>query len=270
MDAEPNQTPPAAPEGHAIEAASPKMRLSGLSLSLGKGSLLLDNICLTIPQGKIISLIGPSGSGKSTLLRCLNRLYEPELGTVFLGEVDITTLDVLSLRRRVGMLTQSGALFEGTVADNVAYGPRLAKRDLSAEQITNLLRLAGREPRLATKSTDTLSGGQAQRVALARTLANEPEVLLLDEPTSALDPAATLHVEETVMRLRDELGLTVVWVSHVLAQVERTADFVALLVDGRLVESGTPGHLLSGLHHHLTEDFAAGKLMSASQENQNA
>lgn len=267
MDVESNQTEPVGSDGHTI-AAKPKMRVAGLNLKTGNGALLLDDISLTLPEGKIISLIGPSGSGKSTLLRCLNRLYEPQPETVFLDETDITRLDVLSLRRRVGMLTQSGALFEGTVADNVAYGPRLANRDLSAAQIADLLRMAGLEPRLAAKSTDTLSGGQAQRVALARTLANQPEVLLLDEPTSALDPAATLHVEETVMRLRDELGLTVVWVSHLLAQVERTADFVTLLVDGRVVESGTPTHLLSGLHHHLTEDFAAGKLMSAREENQ--
>jgi ABC-type phosphate transport system ATPase subunit len=120
--------------------------------------------------------------------------------------------------------------------------------------------MAGLEPDLAHKPANQLSGGQAQRVALARTLANEPEVLLLDEPTSALDPAATQRVEETILRLKSTLGLTVVWVSHSVEQVERTADEVVLLVTGRVVETGTPDHLLSGVHHHLTEDFAAGKL----------
>jgi putative ABC transport system ATP-binding protein len=122
------------------------------------------------------------------------------------------------------------------------------------------MEMAGLEPELAHQPADTLSGGQAQRVALARALANEPEVLLLDEPTSALDPAATARVEETILRLKDSLGLTVVWVSHAIEQVARTADAVVLLLEGTVAETGTPEHLLSGAHHHLTEDFAAGKL----------
>jgi len=237
-----------------------KFTIKNLTLSLQSSLPILDDISLAISGGKITSLIGPSGSGKSSLLRCLNRLWEPPPGTVFLDKSDITTLDVLAVRRRVGMLFQSAALFQGTVASNVAYGPGLQGRVLSPERVVELLEMAGLEIDLAQKPADQLSGGQAQRVALARALANEPEVLLLDEPTSALDPAATLHVEETVKRLRDTLGLTVVWVSHAIEQVERTADEVVLLVQGRVVETGAAAHLLSGIHHHLTEDFAAGKL----------
>ncbi len=266
MDSTQNTSGLQTSDGHHIEGM-PKLSITNLSLITSKGLKLLNNISLNIPDGKIMSLIGPSGSGKSTFLRCLNRLWEPEANTVLLEGEDITTLDVLMLRRRVGMLTQSGALFEGTVADNVAFGPRLRKQELSAVRIAELLEMASVEPSIAAKSTDTLSGGQAQRVALARTLANEPDVLLLDEPTSALDPAATLRVEETIMQLRDELGLTVVWVSHSLQQVERTADYVTLLVDGEVAETGTPSHLLSGIHHHLTEDFASGKLVSARGGN---
>jgi ABC-type methionine transport system ATPase subunit len=237
-----------------------KLHIKNLNLALRTGQPILHDISLEVSAGKITSLIGPSGSGKSTLLRCLNRLWEPPPGAIFLEETDITTLDVLALRRRVGMLFQTAALFEGTVAGNVAYGPGLGGQLLSPERIAELLKMAGLEADLAHKPADQLSGGQAQRVALARTLANEPDVLLLDEPTSALDPAATQRVEETVLSLRDTLGLTVVWVSHAIEQVERTADHVVLLVEGRIVETGTPGHLLSGDHHHLTEDFAAGKL----------
>ncbi len=158
------------------------------------------------------------------------------------------------------MLFQSAALFEGTVADNITYGPRLAGKSLSGSRTTELLEMAGLEKSFAERPADRLSGGQAQRVALARALANEPEVLLLDEPTSALDPAATHRVEETILHLRKQLGLTVIWVSHAIEQVERTADEVVLLVNGEIVEMGTPDHLLSGSHHHLTEDFAKGKL----------
>jgi len=239
---------------------SSKFAIKNLTLSLYNNSPILKDVSLEIPTGQVTTLIGPSGSGKSSLLRCLNRLWEPPPQSVFLDGADITTLDVLALRRRVGRLFQSAALFEGTVAENIAYGPDLQGQSLSVNQITKLLEMAGLEVDLAQKPADELSGGQAQRVALARALANEPEVLLLDEPTSALDPAATHRVEETILRLRDTLGLTVVWVSHTIDQVQRTADQLVLLVDGTIAETGSPDHLLSGPHRHLTEDFAEGKL----------
>lgn len=244
----------------------PKFILQDLTMPLTNGDMILHEINLRIPSGQITCLIGPSGSGKSTLLRCLNRLLEPPPATIMLDDVDITTLDVLALRRRVGMLFQTPVMFPGTVADNVAYGPKLHQQNLTPQRLTELLEMVGLDQTMATKSADTLSGGQAQRVCLARALANEPEVLLLDEPTSALDPAATLHVEETIHQLQTNFGLTVVWVSHFIEQVERMADFVALLVDGKVLETGTPAHLLSGEHHHLTEDFSAGKLASQREE----
>lgn len=239
---------------------SSKFAVKNLTLSLHNNPPILKDVSLEIPTGQVTTLIGPSGSGKSSLLRCLNRLWEPPPQSVFLDGTDITTLDVLALRRRVGMLFQSAAMFERTVAENIAYGPDLQGQSLSANQITKLLEMAGLETNLAQKPADELSGGQAQRVALARALANEPDVLLLDEPTSALDPAATHRVEETILRLRDTLGLTVVWVSHTIDQVQRTADQLVLLVDGTVAETGPPDHLLSGPHRHLTEDFAEGKL----------
>ncbi|GAB4430322.1 MAG: phosphate ABC transporter ATP-binding protein [Anaerolineae bacterium] len=242
-----------------------KIAVTNLSLSLPGGGEILSGVSFDAPAGQVTSLIGPSGSGKSTLLRCLNRLWEPPAGTTFLDGSDITTLDVLALRRRVGMLFQSAALFEGTVADNIGYGPRLRGELLPRERVTELLEMSGLSPEVAGKSALELSGGQAQRVALARALANRPEVLLLDEPTSALDPAATRRVEETILHLRDSLGLTVVWVSHAIEQVERTADSLVLLVDGRVVERGDPAHLLSGVHHHFTEDFARGDLPSGGK-----
>jgi ABC-type phosphate transport system ATPase subunit len=237
-----------------------KFRLKALNLSLAPDKPILKNIAFDIPTGQITTIIGPSGSGKSTLLRCLNRLWEPPPGSIFLDEVDITTIDVLTLRRRVGMLFQSAALFDGTVADNIGYGPQLRGETLSGERVNHLLTMAGLAAEFAERKAADLSGGEAQRVALARALANEPEVLLLDEPTSALDPAATLRVEETLLKLRDSIGLTVVWVSHAIEQVKRVGDEVILLVQGEIAESGTPAHLLDGDHHHLTEDFAAGKL----------
>lgn len=240
--------------------ATPKFSLKNLTLSLSNTSPILKDISLEIAPGRVTTVIGPSGSGKSSLLRCLNRLWEPPVNSVFLEGVDITTMDVLSLRRRVGMLFQTAALFEGTIADNVCYGPRLHGETLSTSRINELMEMASLEPSLLQKPADELSGGQAQRVALARALANNPEVLLLDEPTSALDPAATQRVEETILRLRDTLELTVVWVSHSIEQVKRVADELVLLVEGAIAETGSPDHLLSGPHRHLVDDFAEGKL----------
>lgn len=239
-----------------------KITLKNLTFYHHNSPSILSDVSFDVPAGKITAVIGPSGSGKSTLLRCLNRLWELPPENVFLDGVDITTLEVLDLRRRVGMVFQSAALFAGSVADNVSYGPHLRGRTLSADQIALLLNMVGLDESFAPKPAGDLSGGEAQRVALARTLANEPEVLLLDEPTSALDPAATRHVEETILHLRNTLSLTVVWVSHAVDQIVRIADLVVLLVDGKVAETGTPQHLLSGDHHHLTGDFAAGKLMA--------
>lgn len=250
---------------HKLDA-EPLFRINDLTLSLANQAPILQNVSLTLPKGKVTALIGPSGSGKSTLLRCLNRLWEPPAATIFLNEQDVTQMSVLDLRRRVGMLMQGAALFPGTIAENVRYGPALQGTTLSNERVTELLTMASLDPGLSQKPADALSGGQAQRVSLARTLANEPDVLLLDEPTSALDPAATRTVEETIFNLRKSMDLTVIWVSHSVEQVQRTAEWVVLLVDGKVVETGRPDHLLSGLHHHMTEDFAAGKIVSQRQE----
>jgi ABC-type phosphate transport system ATPase subunit len=237
-----------------------KITIQNLHLALPNGASILHGISLEVLAGKVTSLIGPSGSGKSSLLRCLNRLWEPPPGSVFLDGEDITVLDVLQLRRRVGILFQGAALFEGTVLDNVTYGPRLRGHLLSDHRVGELLNMAGLDAEFVHRPVHQLSGGQAQRVALARTLANEPEILLLDEPTSALDPAAVQRIERTVLQLRDRLGLTVVWVSHDLEQLERTADWVVLMVDGEVAESASAEHLLTSDHRHLFDEFAAGRL----------
>lgn len=236
-----------------------KIDVRKLTLRLDKGAMVLRNVSLAIEEGSISSVVGPSGSGKSSLLRCLNRLWEPPPGTIFLDGRDITTIDVIALRRRVGMLFQSANLFQGTVADNIRYGPELMGHSLTGERIDELLGMAGLEPRFAAETAANLSGGEAQRVALARALANEPDVLLMDEPTSALDPAATLHVEHTIRELQRMMALTVVWVTHDIEQVRRMADSAALLIEGRIVETGTPEHLMSS-DHHLMQRFAAGDL----------
>jgi putative ABC transport system ATP-binding protein len=221
---------------------------------------VLHQVDLFVAQGEIVCLLGPSGGGKSSLLRCINRLTEPPATSVFLNGTDATTLDILELRRQVGMVFQQVALFDGTVAENIAYGPGLQGLPPEPGEPRRLLELADLSQELADWDAGVLSGGQAQRVALARALATNPTTLLLDEPTSSLDPAATKNIEATVQKLRDTLGLTVLWVTHDPEQARRVADRLYLLVDGRILEEGAPHHVLKPGSEHLAALFAAGDL----------
>lgn len=237
----------------------PRFQVRNLSLERN-GRAILHNVDLSITPGEIVCLLGPSGSGKSSLLRCLNRLTEPAPQTIFLDGQDITSLDVLALRRQVGMVFQNPALFPGSVSDNIAYGPRLTDQSLPPARIADLLALADLPPGYAARPAAELSGGEGQRVSIARALANEPQTLLLDEPTGALDPAARRHIWQTIAKLRRELGLTVLWVTHYMEEVREVADRVYLLQNGRVADEGTPEHLLRPDSDHLTAVFAAGQL----------
>ncbi|XVE68416.1 hypothetical protein DITRI_Ditri09bG0066900 [Diplodiscus trichospermus] len=225
-----------------------KFEIRDLRKVLTTGVPILNGINVGIPKGTIVGIIGPSGSGKSTFLRALNRLWEPPSGTVFLDGRDIVDLDVLGLRRKVGMLFQLPALFQGTVADNIRYGPNLRGKKLTDEEVSKLLTLADLDSSFFNKPGGELSVGQAQRVALARTLANEPEVLLLDEPTSALDPISTQNIEDVMVKLKKKKGMTVVMVSHSIKQIQRVADVVCLLVNGEIVEVLKPDELSEAKH----------------------
>lgn len=200
------------------------------------GSVILNAVTCRIPAGECTALVGPSGAGKSTLLRLLNRLQEPSDGTVHFLDRPLPTWDVLALRRRVGLVGQQPVLLTDRVLDDL----RVGRPDLGEEQAATLLDQVGLPASMLARATAGLSGGEAQRVCLARALAVEPEVLLLDEPTSALDPASAMAVETTARDLITA-GLTVVLVSHNAAQARRIADQVLVLRAGRLAASG-PAH----------------------------
>lgn len=227
---------------------------------------ILGDVTFGVPAARVFTILGPSGSGKSTLLRCVNRLLEPTSGRVLLDGQPVSGLPVQELRRRVGMVFQTAALFEGTVLDNVLYGPRLRKEPATAdargahELACGLLRRVGLTEDFCDKPVAELSGGEAQRVSLARALANRPEVLLLDEPTASLDPSASLRIERLLVQLADETDLTFIFVTHNLEQARRIGDEALLLVDGRVVEQGPLRDLMSDPEKEATKLFMEGKL----------
>ncbi len=202
--------------------------LEDLTVDLG-GRRVLDVPALAIPDRGVTVLLGPSGCGKSTLLRLFNRLEVPSSGCVRFRGQDVATLDPLKHRRGAGMVFQRPTPFPGTVRDNLT----VALGTVDVLRFTDCLTRAGLDDSFLERRADDLSGGEAQRMCLARTLVTDPDVLLLDEPTSALDPVATRHLERRARRAADA-GLPLVWVTHDLDQAERMADEMIVLWAGHV------------------------------------
>ena len=208
-------------------------KLRDVSLSRA-GRLVLDSVGAEIPVGAT-AVVGPSGSGKSTLLRLLNRLADPDAGTIAYRGRPLAEYDPLTLRREVALVPQLPALLDGTVESNLRFAAGLAGEELD---IGRRLRLAGLDPGFAKRDVAKLSVGEQQRAMLARALSQKPDVLLLDEPTSALDQAARDAIEATLGELRRELDISIVLVSHDPEQARRLSDWVVRLEGGRAVEAG--------------------------------
>jgi putative ABC transport system ATP-binding protein len=202
-----------------------------------EGKRLVEDVSIQVSHGDVLAIVGPSGAGKSSFLRLINRLDEPSSGSVLLEGQDYREIEPRLLRRRVGMVLQAPNLFPGTVASNLAYGPRQRGERVAPDQIERLLEqvtLLGYQDR----DIEGLSGGEAQRVSLARTLMNSPEILLLDEPTSALDPASEQEVEALLMRIIRDQRLTCLIVTHDIEQAKRLAERAMLMRAGKLVHIG--------------------------------
>jgi putative ABC transport system ATP-binding protein len=205
--------------------------------------MLVDDVSVQVARGEIVAVVGPSGAGKSSFLRLLNRLDEPTSGTVLLQGADYRTIIPQELRRRVGMVMQTAYLFPGSVASNIAFGPEQRGEVLPGEAIAALLERVGLAG-FADRDIGHLSGGEAQRVALARTLANTPDVLLLDEPTSALDETSVHGIEQLILGIIRERRVSCIIVTHNRAQAERLADRTMVMERGRLVTIGPTAEVL--------------------------
>lgn len=225
-----------------MSVADPKLATENLSYAVD-GEPIVRAVDLAVAPGETVTVVGPSGAGKSTLLRLLCRLDEPTGGTVRLDGVDYRELDPTDLRTRVGMVPQEPALRGGTVRENVTIGPRLRGESVEPGRVGALLDRVGLAGYVDRETTD-LSGGEAQRVAVARTLIGDPEVLLLDEPTASLDPAAQAGIERLLEELLTEADRTVVLVTHDQEQADRIADRVLRVVDGRIETRGRPREVI--------------------------
>ncbi len=197
------------------------------------GTPLVDDLSFTVEHGDVFVVFGPSGAGKSTLLRLLNRLDEPTRGTVYLDGTDYRSLPPRTVRRRVGLVPQQPTLTDGTVGDNVCWGPVLRGAPVDGDALHTLLARLGLAG-FADRDAADLSGGEAQRVAIARTLFNEPDIVLLDEPASSLDAAAAERVESLLSDVMDAFSLTAVLVTHDAARARR------LGTRGLRLEGGAP------------------------------
>lgn len=208
-----------------------------------RDKVLIQDANFELQKGEVLAITGPSGSGKSSLLRLLNRLDEPTTGTVFVEGADYRSIEPRELRRKLGMVTQRPYLFPGTVSDNLQFGPAQRNETLPSRVIEELLAQVGLKD-YAGRDVANLSGGEAQRVSVARTLANSPLALLLDEPTSALDEAAKLEVEHAIQKVVRDQELTCVVVTHDISQAARLAERALVLESGRIVRVGPVAEVL--------------------------
>ena len=263
--------PPAAAGAEGREKVfNPVMTARGVSVTYGD-KCAVRNVSLDIGRNQVLALIGPSGCGKSTFLRCLNRMNDTIAsarveGTITLDGQNIydKRQDVAQLRARVGIVFQKPTPFPHSIYANVAYGPRIhgltKNRADMDDLVQSSLERAGLwdevKDRLATPGT-SLSGGQQQRLCIARTIAVNPEVILMDEPTSALDPIASAKIEDLIDELRENYAITIV--THNMQQAARVSQRTAYFHLGDLVEIGPTDRVFTNPQHRLTEDYITGR-----------
>ena len=253
-----------------ITVENPRMTCRDVNVHYGDNHAI-KHVSLDIARNEVIAMIGPSGCGKSTFLRCLNRMNDTIEGCRVTGEITLDgmdiygkEIDVVPLRAQVGMVFQKPNPFPKSIYDNVAYGPRihgLARNKTELNEIVETsLRRAGLWEEIKDRMDEPgtgLSGGQQQRLCIARTIAVNPEVILMDEPCSALDPIATARIEDLIDELREQYSIAIV--THAMQQASRVSQRTAYFHLGDLIEVGPTEQIFTNPLHQLTEDYITGR-----------
>jgi osmoprotectant transport system ATP-binding protein len=236
------------------------IRLDSVSKRFPDGTIAVTDLSLEVPEGEISVLVGPSGCGKTTTLKMVNRLIEPTSGRIYLDDEDVTGVDPVGLRRRIGYVIQQVGLFpHQTIAGNVGTVPRLLgwHRDRVTARVNELMELVGLDPTTYRHRYPTqLSGGQRQRVGVARALAADPPVLLMDEPFGAIDPVTRTRLQDEFLRLQETVRKTIVFVTHDIEEAVKMGDRIAILeIGGVLAQYDTPAEVLGNPVSDFVADF---------------
>ncbi|MCG2727292.1 MAG: phosphate ABC transporter ATP-binding protein [Candidatus Methanoperedenaceae archaeon] len=232
-------------------------RIENLYMAFGEKEVLKD-INLVIRRGEIFALIGPSGAGKTTILRILNLFEKPTHGNILFEGIRLNGTN----RKKMSLLFQTPAVFNASVFDNVAYGLRVRGIDkrIIEKKVSDALKIVGLFG-MEKQKARTLSGGEAQRMAFARAIVYDPEILLLDEPTANLDPANVAKIEEIIKRIRSERGTTIVIATHNIPQVRRIADRVGILLNGELIEVNSKEGIFTSPKDARSAAFLKGEMI---------
>lgn len=218
---------------------------------------ILHNISGAFPKGHITTLVGPSGAGKTTILKLCNGLISPTNGNIYIEGEAINKINPIVLRKKCGIVLQNAPIIRGTVFENLALPRQLHNEQLSETEALQLLQDVHLEANFLQREASELSGGQKQKLAIARTLANRPSILLLDEITSALDPTSTKEIEQLILHITKKFGVTTIWITHNMMQARNLGDYTWILQNGQLHASGDVT-LLSKSDHPVIEQLLNG------------
>lgn len=212
---------------------------------------IIKNVSTFFHSGKITALIGPSGAGKTTLLKMINGLISPVSGDILIDNHSIHSLDLVELKKQIGLALQSAPMIQGSVYDNINLPKTIFNQTLPINEAKDLLEQLNLDSIDLNTNIKSLSGGQRQRLSIARTLVNQPKVLLLDEITSSLDPRSVREVETLIQKINKNYNVTVIWITHDVDQAQRAADYYCMLKDGAVITTGEAKQLFNSSNETL-------------------